>query len=154
MGQGGLDEEGLKSDDIGSEGLWKQCLMPMWKQMEPKLRNQIRQFGFTYIKKKGFKLNKREQRTPLPNNNGCNNIVNCPVLKEFIIIASRVLKTRDSIETRVFKTRFTRFASPLTWKMFATWRFQTPLLIPSLSVFQTLSQSLKHSVSLSSTLNL
>ena len=52
LGQGGLDEEGLKSDDIGSEGLWKQCLMPMWKQMEPKLRNQIRQFGFTYIKKK------------------------------------------------------------------------------------------------------
>ena len=105
-------------------------------------------------KKKSFKLNKREQRTPLPNNNGCNNIVNCPVLKEFIIIASRVLKTRDSIETQVFKTRFTRFASPLTWKMFATWRFQTPLLIPSLSVFQTISQSLKHSLSLSSTLNL
>ena len=61
LGQGGLDEEGLKSDDIGSEGLWKQCLMPMWKQMEPKLRNQIRQFGFTCIKKKSFKLNKREQ---------------------------------------------------------------------------------------------
>ena len=71
-----------------------------------------------------------------------------------MIIASRVLKTRDSIETRVFKTRFTRFADSLTWKIFATWRFQTPLLIPSLSVFQTLSQSLKHSVSLSSTLNL
>ena len=82
-----------------------------------------------------------------------NNIVNCPVLKEFIIIASRVLKTRDSIETRVFKTRFTRFASPLTWKIFATWRFQTPLLIPSLSVFQTLSHSLKHSQSLKHSLS-
>ena len=43
--QGGLDEEGLKLDEIGSEGLWKPCLMPMWKQMEPKLRNQRRQFG-------------------------------------------------------------------------------------------------------------
>ena len=99
-------------------------------------------------KKKSFKLNKREQRTPLPNNNGCNNIVNCPVLKEFIIIASRVLKTRDSIETRVFKTRFTRFADSLTWKIFATWRFQTPLLIPSLSVSQALSISEALSLSL------
>ena len=61
MGQGGLDEEGLELDEIGSEGLWRPCLMPMWKQMEPKLRNQIRQFGFTYKKKKvlNIKLNKR-----------------------------------------------------------------------------------------------
>ena len=63
-----------------------------------------------------------------------------------MIIASRVLKTRDSIETRVFKTRFTRFADSLTWKIFATWRFQTPLLY-------RLSQCFKHSLSLSSTLS-
>ena len=57
LGQGGLNEKGLELDEIGSVGLWKPCfmpLMPVWKQMEPKLRNQIRQFGFTY-KKKGFK---------------------------------------------------------------------------------------------------
>ena len=28
LGKGGLDEEGLELDEIGSEGLWKPCLMP------------------------------------------------------------------------------------------------------------------------------
>ena len=63
LGQGGLNEKGLELDEIGSVRLWKPCfmpLMPVWKQMEPKLRNQIRQFGFTYKKKVlNIKLNKR-----------------------------------------------------------------------------------------------
>ena len=61
-----------------------------------------------------------------------------------MLIASRVLRTRDSIETRAFKTHFTWFASPLMWKIFATWRFQTPTHTVSLSLSSTLSQSLKH----------
>ena len=64
-----------------------------------------------------------------------------------MLIASRVLKTRDSIEIRAFKTRFTRFATPLMWTIFATWRFQTPTHTVSLSLSSTLSQSLKHSQS-------
>ena len=38
-----------------------------------------------------------------------NNIVNWPVLKEFIIIASRVSKTRDSSRTRVLETQVKGF---------------------------------------------
>ena len=66
-------------------------------------------------------------------------------------IASRVLKTRDPIETRAFKTRFTRFVSPLMWTNFATWSFQTPthtvsLSSNTLSVSQTLSLNLSNNL--------
>ena len=56
-----------------------------------------------------------------------------------MLIASRVLKTWDSIETRAFKTRFTRFASPLMWKLLPRGDFKL-LLILSLSISQTLSE--------------
>ena len=69
-----------------------------------------------------------------------------------MLIASRVLKTRYSIETRAFKTRFTQFASPLMWKIVATWRFQTPTHTVSLNLSNTLSVSQALSLSLSNTL--
>ena len=69
-----------------------------------------------------------------------------------MLIASRVLKTRDSIETRAFKTHFTRFASPLMWKIVATWRFQIPTHTVSLNLSNTLSVSQALSLSLSNTL--
>ena len=69
-----------------------------------------------------------------------------------MLIASRVLKTRNSIETRAFKTHFTRFASPLMWKIVATWRFQIPTHTVSLNLSNTLSVSQALSLSLSNTL--
>ena len=87
-----------------------------------------------------------------------NNIVNCLVLKEYIIIASRVLKTRDSIETRAFKTRFTRFASAdvenvcLVEISNSTTHTVSLSLSNTLSVSQALSISEALSLSLSNTL--
>ena len=70
-----------------------------------------------------------------------------------MLIVSWVLKTRDSIETRAFKTRFTWFASSLMWKIFVSWRFQTPTThTVSLSLSNTLSVSQALSLSLSYTL--
>ena len=81
--------------------------------------------------------------TPLPNmKRVSNNIVSCLILKQYMLIASRVLKTQDLIEIRALKLVLPGL--PICWcgKFLPRGDFKL-LLISSLSVSQTLSK-LKH----------